>query len=59
MVTYQPCRKCIHWKRRDDEKGQCWHDPAMAPETHEHHTCPSWAQKVIHVEAAAVPARTV
>lgn len=41
------CRLCISWKRRDDEVGQCWHDAADAPETHEHHTCPSWAQKVI------------
>jgi hypothetical protein len=50
-VTDQPCRHCLHWKRKTHTAGVCWHDEI---EPHgqlvdEQFSCPQWTPKVIEV----------
>ena len=43
----RPCMRCLSWKRRDNDSGDCWHEAhAMPSSVHESDSCGHWTAKV-------------
>jgi hypothetical protein len=53
------CRCCLLWKRKTQDRGQCWRDPwtfPLSPLTQESDTCLGFRQKVTMLDEMERPA---